>query len=298
MSTRGNRRSPKPITIGSSELTLWRLGVPRFDMRDPYYLAVSLSWPGFIATMTGCWLTINLIFATLYILGPGDVVNAAPGSFGDVFFFSIETLATVGYGVMAPATLYGHIVSAVEIVTGTAFTAIVTGLLFVRFARPKAKILYADDAVITSHNGKPTLVLRVANGRQSVMTNAHARLYALLGEHTAEGIFLRRVHALRLEQTEQPIFVMPWALLHVIDDASPLLGHTPETLAAGLARVFLTIEARDQALAAVVQDMKDYPAERIRFGMHFADAVSVDETGGATADLTRISLLEPDETHA
>jgi inward rectifier potassium channel len=86
---------------------------------------------------------------------PGDLVNAAPGSFSSAFFFSVGTLSTVGYGVMAPSSTYGHVVSATEIVTGTASTAIVTGLLFVRFSRPKAKILYADNAVVSIRNGKP-----------------------------------------------------------------------------------------------------------------------------------------------
>jgi inward rectifier potassium channel len=294
MSNRKPRRPQKPIPVGREEFGLWKLGVPRFDLRDPYHLAVSLSWPGFVVAMIVCWLAINLVFAFLYFLGPGGVANTRPGSFSDVFFFSIETLATVGYGVMAPATLYGHIVSAAEIVTGTAFTAIVTGLLFVRFSRPKAKILYADDAVIATREGKPTLMLRLANGRMSIMSNANARLFVLLAERTAEGAFFRRIHDLRLMQSRLPLFIMPWTLLHVIDESSPLYGYDAETLTTTGARLFLTIEARDQALAALVQDMKDYPADRIRFGMRFANAVILDEAGRATADLTRISLLEPD----
>jgi inward rectifier potassium channel len=139
MANRLLRRPQKPIPIGREEFGLWKLGVPRFDLRDPYHLAVSLSWPAFVVAMIACWLAINLGFALLYVLSPGDVANARPESFADVFFFSIETLATVGYGVMAPATLYGHIVSAAEIVTGTAFTAIVTGLLFVRSPGPRPK---------------------------------------------------------------------------------------------------------------------------------------------------------------
>jgi inward rectifier potassium channel len=222
------------------------------------------------------------------------VVNTRPGSFSDVFFFSIETLATVGYGVMAPATLYGHIVSAAEIVTGTAFTAIVTGLLFVRFSRPKSRFLFADDAVITTRNGQPTLMLRMANGRLSIMTGANARMFVLLGEHTAEGAFFRRIHDLRLVQSYLPVLVMPWTLLHIIDHSSPLHGLDPEKLAATEARFILTVEARDQVLAALVQDIKIYPAARIRFGMRFAEAVTLDEMGTATADLTRISVLEPD----
>ena len=270
------------------------LGIRRFDFRDPYHITVSLSWPSFILAMVGCWLTINLVFALLYVLSPGDVVNARPGSFSDVFFFSIETLATVGYGVMAPATLYGHIVSATEIVTGTAFTAIVTGLLFVRFSRAKAKILYADNPVITTRNGRPTLMLRFVNGRRSIMTSANARMFALLEERTAEGEYFRRIHDLQLVQSHLPVFVMPWTLLHVIDETSPLHGLDADSLVAAGVRIFLTVEARDQALAALVQDVKNYPAAAIRFGMHFAEAVTLDETGSATADLSRISLLQPD----
>ena len=201
MSNRTHQRKPKPVPIGRQEMGLSALGAQRFDLRDPYHLAVSLSWPAFTVAMLACWLAINLVFASLYWLRPGDVANTVPGSFSDVIFFSIETLATVGYGVMAPATLYGHIVSAVEIVTGMAFTAIVTGLLFVRFSRPKAKIVWADGVVVTTHNGRPTLMLRVVNGRVTTMSSATARLFVLLAEQTAEGTTIRRVHELRLSRT-------------------------------------------------------------------------------------------------
>ena len=273
---------------------MWQLGVPRFDFSDPYHVAVSLSWPAFIVGMIGLWLAINVLFALLYVASPGDIANARPGSFSDMFFFSVETLATVGYGVMAPVTLYGHIVSAAEIVTGTAFTAIVTGLLFVRFSRAKAKILFADNALVTVHNGDPTLTLRLANGRNSIMTGATVRLYILLAEETAEGTFFRRAHDLRLSQSQLPLFVMPWTLFHKIDEQSPLFGYSRDNPPGPGTRLFLTVEAHDQTLAATVQDMKDYTVDTIRFGMRFADTVTIDERGHATADLSRLSLMEPD----
>ena len=273
---------------------MWQLGVPRFDFSDPYHLAVSLSWPAFIVGMIGLWLAINVLFALLYVASPGDIANARPGSFSDMFFFSVETLATVGYGVMAPVTLYGHIVSAAEIVTGTAFTAIVTGLMFVRFSRAKAKILFADNALVTVHNGDPTLTLRLANGRNSIMTGATVRLYILLAEETAEGTFFRRAHDLRLSQSQLPLFVMPWTLFHKIDEQSPLFGYSRDNPPGPGTRLFLTVEAHDQTLAATVQDMKDYTVDTIRFGMRFADTVTIDERGHATADLSRLSLMEPD----
>lgn len=296
MPQRKRHRQAKPIPIGRREFGIAKLGARRFDFRDPYHLAVSLSWPGFVLAMLASWLLINLGFAALYSLGPGDVTNAAPGSFADLLFFSIETLATVGYGVMAPATLYGHIISAVEIVTGMAFTAIFTGLLFVRFSRPKAKIVYADDVVIARHNGKPALMLRVVNGRVTIMSGATVRVFLLLAEQTAEGTSYRRIHELTLQQSHLPLFIMPWMVIHVIDETSPLFGHTSETLALNHARLFLTIEARDHALNALVQDIKDYPVERVLFGMRFSDMVTVDEFGGATADLSRINMVEVDFT--
>jgi inward rectifier potassium channel len=296
MPNRKPRRQPKPIAIGRAEFGLSKLGAPRFDLRDPHHLAVSLSWPGFAIAMKVCWLAINLIFALLYVVSPGAVANASGGSFADVFFFSVETLATVGYGVMAPDTLYGHIVSAVEIVTDMAFTAIFTGLLFVRFSRPKAKIIASDDAVVTMHNGQPTLMVRIVNGRVTIMSGANVRLFVLLAEETKERVSFRRIHDLRLQQSHLPLFILSWTLMHVIDDTSPLHGHDAATLVRARARLFLTIEARDHALSALVHDMKDYPVEHIRFGMRFADMVTLDEAERATADLSRISLLEPDSS--
>jgi inward rectifier potassium channel len=127
------------VRLGSYEFK--KKGVSRFDMRDPYHLAIALTWPPFLATLLAIYLFVNVVFATLFWLIPGSVANARPHNFGDVFFFSIETLATVGYGEMYPTTPYGHVIAATEIVCGLGFTAIVTGLTFVRFSRPRAKLV-------------------------------------------------------------------------------------------------------------------------------------------------------------
>ncbi len=163
---RDPREKAARVRVGSYEFK--KKGVSRFDMRDPYHLAVALTWPQFLAALLVIYLLVNFVFATLFWLSPGSVANARPYSFPDVFFFSIETLATVGYGQMYPATLYGHLVAAIEIVCGLTFTAILTGLTFVRFSRPRA--------VVAMHNGKPTLMLRVGNGRAAVLLDAAAKL--------------------------------------------------------------------------------------------------------------------------
>ena len=188
MNFRGPSRSDAALPIPPGNNDLPKKGARRYDLRDPYHLAVSVSWPVFALTSLAVWVVINLLFACLYALSDGGISKAAAGSFSDAFFFSIETQATVGYGEMAPTTTYTHIASATEIVVGMAFTAITTGLLFVRFSRPRAKILFAENAVVTTFKDHHTLMFRTANGRMSVMTNANARLLALIGEHTDEGI--------------------------------------------------------------------------------------------------------------
>jgi inward rectifier potassium channel len=295
MRVRPPSRSAAALPVLPGNVGILKKGARRYDFRDPYHLAVSASWPMFGLSALAVWAAINLLFASLYSLSAGGISNAAPHSFSDAFFFSVETLATVGYGVMAPTTPYTHIVSATEIVTGMAFTAIATGLLFVRFSRPKAKISYAEQAVVTAFNDHHTLMIRLANGRMTVMTNANARLFALIGEHTGQGKYFRRIFNLPLVQPQIPLFVMPWTLMHVIDEASPLHGYGPERIVEADIRLFLAVDARDQAIDTTVYDMKLYMPTEIRFGMRYAESVTLDDEGHITADLSRLSILEPDD---
>ncbi len=280
------------VRLGAFELR--KRGAVRFDLREPYHFAVSLSWPHFALLFLCLNLAINVLFAGFYLLQPGSVANARSGSYSDVFFFSMETLATVGYGAMSPATFYGHVVSASEIITGMAFTAIMTGLTFVRFSRGRARILYADKAVIANYNGVPTLMVRIANGRTSMMTNGRAELSALIGELTQEGQFYRRVRDLQLSRARLPMFPLTWTLMHQIDATSPLHGWDAEAFVTRQLRLVLTVAVHDLALGADVRDIKDYGGADIAIGMRYTDAVSIDEHGHTIADLGLLSDLEPD----
>ena len=280
------------VRLGSYEFK--KKGVSRFDPRDPYHLAVALTWPQFLAALLALYLSVNVVFAALFWLVPGSVANARPDSFADAFFFSIETLATVGYGEMYPATLYGHVVASAEIVCGLGFTAILTGLTFVRFSRPRAKLVFAANPVVAMHNGKPTLMVRIGNGRAGVLADAAAKLNVLLSETTAEGKLFRRAQELRLERAHIPLFPLNWTLMHVLDERSPLHGYDMARAIEADARVFVTLEARDPTLATSVHEIRTYMPEDIRFGMRYTDAVTIAEDGTPVADLTRIGALEPD----
>jgi inward rectifier potassium channel len=291
------KHKPREATmrVGATGPELVKRGAARYDFRDPYHIAIEMSWKEFALAFAGLEFGINFTFALLYLACPGCIANMRPGSFSDAFFFSIETLATVGYGTMAPATLYGHVVSAIEIVCGMVFTAIMTGLLFVRFSKPRPKILFADQAVVTSHNGSPALMVRIANGRMTLLTNATVQLGVLLFEESAEGHSLRRLHDLALSNTSLSLFALTWTVMHVIDEKSPLAGFDAARFREEDARLFLTIEARDHVIGAAVHDIRIYTADEVLLGMHYADAITLDDQLRPVADLTRLSLVEPDQ---
>jgi inward rectifier potassium channel len=297
MSIRPPRVRARQVIRTSFGLEFAKIGASRYDLTDPYHLALTVRWPTFAAGVFGAYGLINLLFALLYLAQPGCIAHARPGSMPDAFFFSIETLATVGYGVMAPAGLYGHLVASAEIVTGMAFTAIMTGLVFVRFSKAKAKILYADVAVIARHNGRQTLMFRIGNARTSVMTQLRVEANALVQEETAEGGRYRRLHELPLIRSSIPVFPMVLTLMHDIDEHSPLTGLDEAALAESDLTIILSIEARDPQLAATVYDMKAYFARDIRPRMRFVGAVTQEE-GRTVADLRRISEIEPDTNDA
>jgi len=290
--TRKPRQFSTRVQIG--EYTFTKKGIRRFDLRDPYHLAVTLTWPQFLAAMAGLYLTVNCLFAMLYLVVPGALANAHPGSFSDAFFFSFETLATVGYGEIYPGSLYGHLISSTEIMCGLAFTAILTGLTFVRFSRPRAKFIFADNPVVAQHNGKPMLMLRVANGRANSMGATTAKMNVLLSSTTVEGKTFRSAYELKLVRQHLPIFPLTWTVMHELGEASPIHNMDSAALIAADARIFITLESHDPVLTANVNDLRSYAPGDIKFGMHYVDAVGEGPDGTPEVDLTAISEIEPE----
>ena len=168
---------------------------------------MTVSWPAFFATAALIFIALNALFAVLYSLGNRPIANVAGQGILDLFYFSIETLATVGYGDMHPQTNYGHFVATVEIFTGMSFLAVMTGLIFARFSRPRARFVFADHPVVTMHAGHPTLMIRLANARHNAISRATARLWLIRVESTKAGDQFRRFYELKVERDEHPMFV-------------------------------------------------------------------------------------------
>jgi inward rectifier potassium channel len=185
-------------------------------------------------------------------------------------------------------------VACAEIICGLAFTAILTGLTFVRFSRPRAKFEFAENPVVNMHNGKPTLMVRVGNGRAGVLNDAHAKLNVLLRVTSSEGESFRAAHELKLQRSHIPIFPLTWTLMHVMDENSPLHGFDAKKFVEADARMVFSMEARDPSLSATVYDTISYKPDRVRFGKRYADAISTASDGTPIADMTLISALTPD----
>jgi inward rectifier potassium channel len=288
----GQRQKSQALLVG--DYAIRKTGVARFDWSDPYYFAVALSWPRFLLSLIALFAMINFVFATLYLLGPVPLANAHPGSLSDAFFFSLETATTVGYGDMYPVDHYGRAVAGSEMMVGVAFTALTTGLLFVRFSRPRARILYARNAVIAAHNGEPTLMIRIANARLSLISNASAHVGLMRLSRQADGRPLRQMYELPLIRSRVPLFTLAWTLMHRIDPSSPLLGCDGARLIEDDVHVWLSIEGYDSTLTATITDTHAYGPTDILYGMRYVGAISADAEGHPTADLGELSQIEPD----
>ena len=259
---------------------------------DPYHLVLTLTWPRFFGILILGFVLINLLFGTVYWLLPGSVANVRAGHFFDYVFFSIETLATVGYGVMSPASVAGHVVASVEILTGMVWIAITTGLVFARFSKPTARILFSDRALIRDFDGARVLMLRIANERHNRIVEASATLSMVRVEVNAQGESFIRIHDLTLIRERTPVFALTWTLIHKIDEHSPLFGLDQAQLLASRCRILVSITGHDETVAASVYAGGSYEAQDVVFEGRFVDILKSTADGDRAVDLTRFHEIE------
>ncbi len=254
---------------------------------DISHRCMTASWPAFIAGAALVFVVFNAVFAVFYWIGDQPVSNVPGGAYIDYLYFSIETLSTAGYGDMHPQTHYGHFIATVELFTGIFSMSLMTGLIFARFSRPNARLLFADHPVISSHEGKPTLMIRFANERHDIIGNATARLWLLMNVVTMEGQSLRRFHELSLMQNEHPALALSWTLYHILDEQSPLYGLDADDLAASDVSLVVVVSGYDVVAAQIVHARKSYDYRDIRFGRRYADILDITDEGRLRVDYGR-----------
>ncbi len=260
--------------------------------KDIYYNAMTASWAVFVGALAAAFLALNLIFALVYDLGDHPIANAKDG-FASLFFFSVETASTVGYGDMHPQTIYGRLVATTESFTGVMLLATMTGLVFARISRPRARILFAKYPVVTVHNGVPTLMFRLANARSNFITEATAKAWAIGPNVSEEGRRMIGFEPLRLLRSENPTLALSWILFHPIDRDSPIYELDEDTLAASETNFVVSISGFDETSGQTVHSRSVFAAEDIRFGHEFEDIIWIDSDGVRHIDYARISAIRP-----
>jgi len=296
-------KSPKQITfkrkggrhlVGISGREIETRGLAHGFWTDLYHRSMTVHWPVFFGVAAAIFVFLNAVFAFLYWLGHEPIANVAGHEPLELFYFSVETLATVGYGDMHPQTHYGHFIATVEIFTGMSFLAVMTGLIFARFSRPRARFIFANHPVVTVHQGQPTLMIRIANERNNTISQATARLWLIRMETTAEGTDFRRYYELSLDRSEHPMFMLSWSIFHTIDETSPLYRMTPADLAAADAALTLNVSGVDDNSAQYLYARKLYNHQDIRWNYRYRDITSFSELGTLVIDYSVFHEITPE----
>lgn len=269
------------------------IGGTRGLSRDWYHAFLRATWWAALGVIVALYLAVNAVYALLYLL-VGGIANAAPGSFADAFFFSVETMGTIGYGALYPASRAANLVMVGESVTSLIFFAMATGLVFARFSQTRARVAFSSRAAIAPIDGVPTLMLRIGNERRrNNIVDATFKLSLMRTTRTAEGVVIYRTVDLSLVRGWAPALARSWMVLHRIEPGSPLHGESPESLVAQEAELTLAVSGVDDTSLQAVHARHTWIAQNVAFGARFADMTFDGEDGVFVIDLRRFHDLEP-----
>lgn len=277
---------PVPNLAGHGPPEATFLGRPKDGWRDAYHHLLTMPLAAFFAVMAAAYLAMNGLFALIYLV-VGGVTGMRRGDFSDAFFFSAETMSTVGYGTMSPASFAAHVVVTAESFVGLFNLAIATGLLFARISRPTARVIFSRRAVVANFDGGPTLMFRAANRRRNRIVEADVSLTLVRDRTTPEGDSLVTFEPLDTVRARTPIFFLTWQIMHPIDETSPLFGETPESLRARRAQVVVVLKGLDETFSQTIHARTSYGPEEIVWGARLADMFTQDPAGGLLIDYRR-----------
>lgn len=284
----GARRIP---TAGG--YSFWLVGAERAVLRDAYHTFLRLRWSASLALIAIALLLANVAFACVY-MAVGGVEGAGHDSYFDMFSFSVQTMATIGYGVMHPVSKAAQIVMIVEAIFGVLVTALATGLVFTKFARATGRIAFTKNCVITRHEGQQTLIFRCGNQRSNVIVDAHVSVTAAFATVTAEGRPFYKMHDLKLVRERMSGLRRGWLVMHVIDETSPFHGKDGAALAKAECEIEVSLTGLDDVTMQTIHTLHQYGDKDIVFGHHFADTITPLPNGDLLLDLTKFDVLVPD----
>jgi inward rectifier potassium channel len=274
-----------------------RTGLGLLESFAPYHLLLTISWPCFLALAAVLYVVLNMLFALAYMaLGPDALLGSGAmfgGPLGRAFFFSVETFATIGYGQLSPNGVPANLIVTFEALVGLMYQALTTGLLFARFARPTASILFSERAVVAPYGKGIGLMFRIVNRRRR---NEIIELAAQVLYSAVESDGIRRYKPMTLERNQVTFFPLSWTIVHPIDETSPLSGKAPEELHRTGAEILVLLSGIDETFEQTVHTRSSYRAEEIVWNARFQSIFR--ETDGDTrtqlsVDVSRVHDIEP-----
>jgi len=290
---------PRPPSGGSTRILSQHpgrvvvVGLRRRALGDLYHGLLTSSWSSLFALLVVLYLLTNAGFAWGYLALGDAIENARPGSLQDAFFFSVQTMATIGYGHMLPRTLAANVLVTAEAVLGMVSVAMMTGLVFAKFARPTAKVLFSKVAVVAPFDGVPSLCFRIANERPNPIVAAQLSVMFVRNETTAEGETTRRVHDLPLRRAQSALFGLTWTAVVPIPRGSPLFGEDAESLDACEAELLVSLTGFEESLSQTVHAHHTYRPASLRFDARFAELVVPRKKGVRLLDFRRFHDVVP-----
>ncbi|HZG41197.1 MAG TPA: ion channel [Nodosilinea sp.] len=294
MLLRSKRRSSQRIVTRDGETpTVVRLGEVRSPWDDLYHRLLTLSWPAFVLVLALAYLAINALFALAYLARDGGIANARPGSFVDALFFSVQTMASIGYGAMYPQTNYANWLVLFEAFIGLMLLAMATGLCFARVSLPRSRVIFSQCAVVAPCDGVPTLMFRAANQRRNRILEARLWVTLVRDETTAEGEFFRRFYDLPLVRAQTPLFALSWTAMHAITPDSPLYGETSASLAAVGGEIVIILTGMDETLSQTIHARHSFVAEEILWHHRFVDILGQTPDGRRSIDYRNFHQVMP-----
>ena len=279
-----NNKSVRRLVNPDGNFNIVRKGVSKFDWDDLYHVLLTLSWVKLFAVVGAGYIITNIIFAFLYLAAGNGIENMREGDFFDAFFFSVQTMATIGYGAMYPKTLFANTLVAIEALLGLVGVSVGSGLVFARFSLPKARVMFSRIAVVTPYNGIPTFMFRVANERQSWILEAQVNVSVIISEITEEGEAMRRFYKLPLFRNQSSLFALTWTVMHPINESSPLYGITLEEMQEKEMEILITITGIDQTVSDNIHAHHSYIPTEILWNHKFIDILSKTRNGKRSVD--------------
>jgi len=287
-----SRESSTRLLNRDGSFNVRRVGMGFWNSMSVYHWLLSMAWWQLIAVIAVAYVAINLLFAGAYMLAGPQALSGSDGITGFLraFFFSVHTFSTVGYGAINPATIAANMIVTVETLVGLLAFALATGVIFARFSRPTARILFSNHAVIAPYRGTTAFEFRIANARQNQLIDVQAKVLLTRFEEEG-GQRNRKYYTLSLERDNVTFFPLSWTIVHPIDDQSPLYGATPQHLEESGAEFLVLLSGTDETFAQTVHARSSYVMSELVWGAKFGNIFS--RSGDAVAiDIRRFHEIQ------